>query len=362
MPQPRRAYLDWLRGVAVLCMIEWHVVDSWTATDGRGGALWPFIVNIGGMAAPLFLFLAGVSVPFAIASHEARGAAPAEAAWRVQKRGWQVFLIAHLFRLQTFITNPRASWSSIFKPDILNILGLGLALTAWLTGLARRSRDSGEGGTPRRSVLLVIAAIVLLLTPWAARWWWPTLLPTRLEAYIRPNGYGVFELFPWVAYVLVGAYLGSIIAAPRDAAGEVRLHRRIGIEGAVMFNLGYVVASMPLPESVAFWTSVPAHFLLQAGWMTLAVWVAWAWMHTPVAQATSGPLLLFGRTSLFVYWVHIEIAFGFLSYPLHNRLPLSLAIAGFVAVTIAMYFAARWWAGRAKRPLIPTELRAVTDN
>jgi hypothetical protein len=58
--------------------------------------------------------------------------------------------------------------------------------------------------------------------------------------------------------------------------------------------------------------------------------------------------------------VHVEIAFGFISYPLHSRLRLPWAIAGFVLVTVIMYLAALWWSGRAKQPLIPVELRAAT--
>ena len=76
----RRAYLDWLRGVAVVCMIEWHVLDAWTMTTARERPIWIVFQVIGGMAAPLFLFLAGLAVPFAIDSHRRRGADPREAA------------------------------------------------------------------------------------------------------------------------------------------------------------------------------------------------------------------------------------------------------------------------------------------
>jgi uncharacterized membrane protein len=31
----RRGYLDWLRGLAVLIMIETHVLDSWTRFPDR---------------------------------------------------------------------------------------------------------------------------------------------------------------------------------------------------------------------------------------------------------------------------------------------------------------------------------------
>jgi len=29
----RLASVDWLRGLAVLCMILWHVVDAWTVPE-----------------------------------------------------------------------------------------------------------------------------------------------------------------------------------------------------------------------------------------------------------------------------------------------------------------------------------------
>ena len=354
MSASRRAYLDWLRGFAVLCMIEWHVIESWTAASERTGAAWPIIVRFGGMAAPLFLFLAGLAVPFAIQSHVNRGRTASEASWLVQKRGWQVFLIAHLFRLQSFLTNPHAAFTSIFKPDILNILGLGLAGTAWFTGRLRR-----EDGTIRRAPLLVGAAAILMLTPWARIWWWPTQVHQRFEAYIRGNGYGVFEIFPWIAYVLVGAFVGSLLVASRDPAREPRLHYLLAMGGAVTAAAGYALSSLPLPHSVAWSIQAWPLFLIQSGYMTAAIWLAWALFKLPWIERTSVPMVLFGQTSLFVYWVHIELAFGFLSYPLHGALPLGAAIAGFVVVTVLMYFAARWWNRGPSTPWIPQQLRST---
>ena len=69
----RRSYIDWLRGIAVVSMIEWHVFDAWTLHSARDNAAWPVIKVVGGFAAPLFLFLAGVAVPMAIAAYERRG-------------------------------------------------------------------------------------------------------------------------------------------------------------------------------------------------------------------------------------------------------------------------------------------------
>src|SRR5690349_17156926 len=58
----RLQYLDWLRGLAVLLMIQVHVADSFLKESLRVSAAYRFSQWIGGWAAPLFLFMAGVSL------------------------------------------------------------------------------------------------------------------------------------------------------------------------------------------------------------------------------------------------------------------------------------------------------------
>src|SRR6185436_10769570 len=64
----RREYLDWLRGVAVLIMIEAHTLDSWTRVEERTRPAFGWAMLIGGFGAPIFLFLAGISLALAAGS------------------------------------------------------------------------------------------------------------------------------------------------------------------------------------------------------------------------------------------------------------------------------------------------------
>lgn len=351
----RRAYIDWLRGVAVLCMIEWHVLDSWTTVPARSSALWPVAGWIGGWAAPLFLFLAGIAVPFAIAGHLRRGATPAHAVWRVEWRGWQVFWFAHLFRLQSFLYSLAAPLSSLLAPDILNILGLGLAMTARVTGWARRDRF---GGLRPAGYLLVPALVIIALTPFAPEWQWPARLPQWLEAYIRPNGVGLFRIFPSLAFVPIGAFVGLQLSDAEDEAAEPRVLMRIGIAGAAIAAVGLALGWIDSPALFKL-TSVWSRPIWQTGVMTAAMWAAAllfrSWT-SPLADRVWAPMLVLGRTSLFVYWVHVELAYGALSYPLHHTLSLPLAVLGVAGMTVAMYFAAGWWNRRTARPWIPPRL------
>jgi len=76
----RRGYLDWMRGLAVVVMVFWHTLDAWTTpVDKASGAFW-YCQLIGGFGAPIFLFLAGVSVALAAGSRLRRaGTSPGPA-------------------------------------------------------------------------------------------------------------------------------------------------------------------------------------------------------------------------------------------------------------------------------------------
>jgi len=60
--------------------------------------------------------------------------------------------------------------------------------------------------------------------------------------------------------------------------------------------------------------------------------------------------------------VHVELAYGVWSLPIHGRLPLAWSLAALAGVYVAMYFAAKWWAGRPARPWIPSNLQPATYN
>jgi uncharacterized membrane protein len=326
----RLVHLDWLRGLAVVFMISWHVIESWTIPDDRESVGFATAIFFAGWAAPMFLFLAGMALPLAARSRMARGADRETAARALQRRGWQVFLLAHLFRLQSYVfSSSRGSPTALLKPDILNVLGLSIVAVGYCWG---RAGTSSAG--LRRWLLGPAILIVLLLAPLAPTWWWPALLHPRLEAYIRPVGHqGVFTLFPAMGYVFVGGFVGTCIAQWKSTSDV--MHAHIAGWGAALLVTGLLLGMPPSPDWLWFWTG---HFSLvtgRIGAMMLAMAVCWlALRHRPPDRWS--PMVLLGRTSLVVYWVHVEIAYSGISRNLHRALPLSWSVAGFVGVTLLM--------------------------
>ena len=108
-------------------MVGAHVTDAWTRVDDRQRTLYMVTVFIAGMAAPLFLFLAGLTIAMAAASRAAK-LGHAEAAALARRRGLQIFALAFLFRLQSQLLG----WGALInflKVDILNIMGIAMFAT-----------------------------------------------------------------------------------------------------------------------------------------------------------------------------------------------------------------------------------------
>ena len=170
---------------------------------------------LGGFGAPLFLFLAGVAVVLS-AESKFRKTGDFAASWRaVQKRGWQVFGLAFLFRLQSYILSGGYSALSLLKVDILNVMGPAIAMAA-MTG-------EWLGQKPTRGVLFAAVAVAISLAdadrPGHCRilaW-----LPDPIEWYFRPTpGRTNFTLFPWAGFVFAGAAVGVVVDGLRRRTGE----------------------------------------------------------------------------------------------------------------------------------------------
>ena len=325
----RRSYLDWLRGIGVLIMIEAHTLDSWTRAQDRGHAYkWAMVV--GGFGAPIFLFLAGVSLALAIGSRLRKGLSETEAVAHARRRAWQIFGLAFLFRLQSAIISGGWSLQSLFKVDILNIMGLSMLAAAILWGFGRT--------VGARTLILSIAAIgVAMTTPLIRATPLLAPLPYPIEWYFRPDaGRTTFALFPWAGFLLAGCVVGLWLDRVTDTTAERRVIVALAALGVAVGLAGYGAARLPpIYATTEFWTSSPTFFFVRLGFLMAAVPVAYLWMSWVPGPS---PILKFGVASLFVYWIHVEMVYGSPSLPLHSRLTLIQAMIAYVLLSLFLFW------------------------
>src|SRR3954447_9812835 len=124
----RLQYLDWVRGLGAIIMLQGHVFDSFLKNDHRQGSAYLLSQFVGGMPPALFLFLTGVTLAFLMDSTERKGMAPRERMFQALRRSGYLFFLAFAFRLQLWIFGLPAPWEGLFKVDVLNCMGLSIAL------------------------------------------------------------------------------------------------------------------------------------------------------------------------------------------------------------------------------------------
>ncbi len=326
----RRGYLDWLRGIAVLNMIQGHVIDSWTAEPFRHSREFGWSIVVGGFGAPMFLFLAGVSVAFSAASKARKSGRTRAAAGAVARRGLQIFGLAFLFRLQSWLLSGGPA-RNLLRVDILNIMGPAIAAAAVIWGLVKSTRG--------RAVAFAFAAIAIsLATPPIRSAAWLSPLPDPIEGYLRPlPGLTNFVAFPWAGFLFAGALVGVLLEARRTRELETELQRGLAIGGAALLALAFAGSYLPSVYSTgsSFWTSSPSYFAFRCAVLTLAVVLAYAWEKRSEHPRWS-PVRQLGRTSLFIYWIHVEIVYGDVSRLLHRRLSLLEAFAALSVFAVLM--------------------------
>jgi uncharacterized membrane protein len=329
----RRQYIDYLRGVAVLIMLLAHTFDAWTADAERSTAAFHRVLILGGFGAPLFLWLAGVASVLSAERACRRSGSRKDAALAVFRRGVEIFILAFLFRLQAFIVSPGASPVTLFRVDILNIMGPSIAAAGLVWGL---SRSAVAASLAYASLAIAFA----MSTPLVRIAGWVNALPIGAQWYLRPAGdLTNFTLFPWAGFVFAGGAVGVLIAAARDQRTEVRVHLSLAAAGAALIASGFCGASLPtIYRQSSFWTSSPTYFAIRTGVMMLALTATYGLGR---AVADPGGILTrlehLGRRSLFVYWIHVELVYGYATWPIRHKLEIWETALAWLAFSAMIY-------------------------
>ena len=252
---------------------------------------------------------------------------------------------------QTSIVAPH-KLVGIFREDVLQTIGLTLCLGALVIHIEPRAARGSEDRNPltssHRSRPWLVALSIALATPLVERVV-PTALPDAIDAYLAkwplPPGsrpLGLFPLFPWAFYLFAGLGFGAMwFGAARAGKLSRTMGWTLGV-GAAMALVGnellpaarFVVAHAPWLKALMATTYRLGIALFLVGGMHALARIAM------VARAQT-VLFTLGRHSLFVYWVHLELAYGIASRPWHSTMNFSAYLAGFAGLTALMWIAAR---------------------
>ncbi len=332
----RLAYLDWARGTAALVMLQGHVFHSFIRPDLRQDS--PYVLSqfVGGMTPAVFLFLTGVTLAFLMDSRGRAGLSPASRVWEAFKRSRYLFLLAIAFRIQLWVFAAGGShWTDMFKVDILNSMGLAIALMAPLAMFSTHDRMRLGFVTG-----LAIACASPIISGLGFQWLHPFI-----RAYFVPDA-NFFTFFPWGAFVAFGVSAGSVIRVVKEE-DMMKVMQWASLFGIALMVGARYFANLPysLYGNSDFWLNSPALILIKLGVMYLLLAFAFLW--TRYVNPTGWSFVRqIGTTSLLVYWVHTEIVYGQWMWYWKESLtpaPVVVIAAAVIAAMVGLSVARTGW-------------------
>jgi hypothetical protein len=236
-------------------------------------------------------------------------------------------------------------WHDVVKVDVLNVLALGMILSAWLSvGRPRLVGAALTGG---------VALLVVFATPWVAVALGYRDQPPFLDALAAdpvrklldvPAAYvyglwprSQFKLFNWVAFLLAGAAVAPLVT------GTSRPLRIMGL-GLGLYVLGRVIDPwivLPSKDPIFWWLNAPSWFLTR-----LAIHVGLTGALQLLPDLLERPLRwlsTLGRQSLTGYIVSVELTYGALAGPLKKAVPFPRLLWTMLAMVVVTWLACRLW-------------------
>ncbi|MBL8234566.1 MAG: DUF1624 domain-containing protein [Bryobacterales bacterium] len=294
----RFAFLDWTRGLAAIIMLQGHVFHSFSRNDLRQQDTFILSQFIGGLPPAIFLFLTGVTLAFLMESRERQGLPAWDRVTASLRRAGYLFVLAILFRIQLWLfAFPQSDWSNLFRVDILNCMGFGIAVMSVMAVFTtiERVRLCAILG-------LAIAAAAPLVS----------LLDTNslhpfVRAYFVPS-LESFSFFPWAAFLAFGLSAGSVLRLASKQMQQV-------MQWASWFGIVLIISAQyfsNLPYTIYpksdFWLNSPGLVLIKLGVILVLSSFAYLWT-THMVTGWSWVRQL-GTTSLLIYWTHTELVYG----------------------------------------------------
>ncbi|MBS1857457.1 MAG: DUF1624 domain-containing protein [Acidobacteria bacterium] len=322
----RLEYLDWVRGIGAIIMLNGHVWHSYLRPDLKSSGVYNLTQFIGGMPPALFLFLTGITLAFLMDSTQRRGMPAGSRVVEALKRSRYLFFLAFAFRIQLWIFGMPSPWESLFKVDVLNCMGFAMAVFAVMAAFRTEER------------IRLCAALglgIAFLSPLVSQMD-TSALPWMLRAYLVPD-YNFFGIFPWGAYLAFGISMGSIIRTVPPDMNDRMMQWCALAGGALILACQYFAnSSLTIYTKSEYWLNSPAQVLTKVGVLLLMVALAFVWTRYGARDGWSW-VRQFGTTSLLVYWVHIELVYGKASWFFKDSLNITqTAIAAAVVIPLML--------------------------
>ncbi len=325
MKGPRRITgVDVARALASLIMLQGHAFHGWASDAAKETGAYAFTRVLGTFPLPAFLVLAGAAITLRLDVAHRRSESVGELRRGLVRRGLKVLGYGYLLSLVYALIDGGLRWTVLLRADVLHVIGLSIALAAWV-GI----RPGADGRVDRNAFARrvgLVGLVVTLACPWLSALSQHTEGPARFVVGLVSDvpGVGLMPLVPLFAWLGLGVVamrlVGPRIAEPKVAAALLLVAvallfiGRVGTPPLRDLGPGTGRASLGIVTNV-----------LHLGGCGLVVLALGGLIGDRLSGAPLRWAVRIGQGSLFLYAIHIPFCYGRLAGDLRHGLDMGRA-------------------------------------
>ncbi len=302
----RALFIDLLKGMALIIMIEVHVVNE-LLTPALKETWWFARLNfINGLVAPSFSFASGLVFVLSLQKGIDQLRTFGKEFWRKVSRIGLIFFVGYslhipYYSLTKILANPtQSNLESLYTVDILQLISTGLIFL-----LLARIFIKSENRFYNFS--LIVTAIILIISPLTWKIDFAQYMPLFFANYFNKMHGSLFPGFPWWAFVFSGAYVAKYYIKAKQNSTEKEFAKKLIILGAVFYFISVIVQYFLFPAELANFRPNPFFFFERFGVILFALGVFWFYLQK--RENYKSLILDVSRESLLIYWVHLQLIY-----------------------------------------------------
>lgn len=311
MPHSKQRYLfiDLLRFLAVVFMIQGHTFDALLDFDLRSNTLFFAHDFFHGFIAPMFLFASGTAFGISTFKKWEEHIVPARRFWRRVGKFTGLLVIGYalhlpFFSLQKIVAEATHAEISVWlQVDALHCIAVTLLILQIAVLIVKAER---------KFVLLtgLAAAFIIFLSPvfWAIDF--SRYVPLWLVSYLNAGNNSWFPLFPWSGYILCGVIFSWVFINAKEHHHAMKVMQNAVVIGVAVFIGSMIIVNLPFHIYPVHdvWKVNPLIIFARFGFVLVITSSVFFAEHS--LKITSQIPQIMGRESLFIYVVHLVILYG----------------------------------------------------
>ncbi len=344
----RLAFIDVLRGIACVWMVQTHVINTCIAEQFRSGTFWNWLNISNGFVAVCFVFCAGAgfSIFTGKYKHELTSFTPSLRSY-LQRLGFIVF-IGFLLQLPPEMSWSRLTamteieWMKFYEFDVLHCIVASSLISLLLINILHISTKS-------QTIIFGILSIVCYSLP---LYLWNSgmlkVLPYEFATIFERPPLSAFPLFPWMGHFFMGVCITNIFSSSSSKRSSMGI---LAIVSALMIAVMLVVKNVMYTNPVdakEWWDSAFSHFVYRVCVISLIFGLLYFIEQFLQKSSIAKFFQLLGKESLVIYALHLFLLYttykkmGLKEWYFFNSTPFEATIITLMLVGICFIACVLW--------------------